>query len=195
MNEDEAKAFEKRKKEIIDFKIDLLDKYMDEWNQARIEGNTNFTEGDIGLLAKLAEKNLKNCGNKQGLNDNQRKAKQGVRRRTRNSLADLNRMVRNGFIGIGSGSMANSWNPKVWDSDKDRYMFDIEDVKEDLPVQSLTNVVQALVELYGDKYAIPLADAIRQGLITFEGSKKREPWESVYDIDVPILRRTQKSLW
>ena len=161
------------------------DRIVAEWLEAKRDENALLSTEQIEFLGLLAEKNLKNLSNKQGLTLSQRKIPGNIRRTLRNAVFDLERMGKYGFLGVGEDSSESIWNPKTLGSSKDREMFKKELLKKDFPVRSVSTFVECLVRLYGDEYAIPLAFAIQAGLTA------REPWESDFEVDVPVLRRSK----
>jgi hypothetical protein len=174
MNEREIDELNMR---FLNERLDKLDEFEEEWLKAFKMEETNFTSSEIGLLRTLAEKNMKNDGG-QGLNNNQRQAKRAVQKRMRNSLSDLDRMARFWYIGAGS-----PWKKK--EKKQDRLMFKTKSVSEDLPVAKICTFIECLVRTYGDRYAVLLANSIAKGL------SERESWESGFEVDVPVIRRSR----
>ncbi|MHA1290971.1 MAG: hypothetical protein ACTSPB_26620, partial [Candidatus Thorarchaeota archaeon] len=144
---------------ILKERLEILDSDFNIWMDECEAGNTILTKGEIEGLRILAEKNLRFQSRKQDLNPAQRKQKECVHRKMRNALADLNRMVDNGFIGADS-----YWNPSAYNPNLDSLPYKIEIWHEDFPVHSVGNFVRALVEMFGDEYAIPIAQGIEEGL-------------------------------
>lgn len=75
-----------------------------------------------------------------------------------------------------------------WDIISDFSPYKKDTWKEDFPAFYVAEFTKRLVQLYGDEYAIPIVQAIREGLQSKEG------WDSGYRIDVQITK-TAKDLW
>jgi len=168
------------KQRIIKERLALKDKYIETWLEDQRHGRSTLTEDRIQFLGLLAEKNLKYLSNKQNLSDSQRQMKTNMHEWMRNSILDLNRLVTYGFIGSES-----YWDPESWGG-KSSPPFDPEILRGCFPSFDMATLIEALVGLYGDDYAIPIANGIEKGL------RKRMGWNSSFEVEVPVIRRAKK---
>jgi uncharacterized protein YbaA (DUF1428 family) len=145
--------------------IAWLDKMLENWKNEIDAGFSVLTSYDIDFLRILAEKNARLLSNKQGLSDPQKSMKTEIHQRLRNAFFDIDRMITCGFIGI-----SDIWNPAWYGHKKVKYPYDVDTWREDFPVAKVTEFVKCLVRMYGDDYAVPIAEAIKQGL------QSREEW-------------------
>lgn len=167
--------------ELIKARLALKDSYIDLWLKDLGDGRSSLTEDRIGFLGILAEKNLKFLSNKQNLTDPQRQMKTNLHEWMRNSVLDLSRMAKYGFIGPDS-----LWDPGCW-GQKSNLPFDPKVMKELFSPYDIANFIEALVGMYGDEFAIPIANGIEKGLI------KREGLGSSFDVEVPVIRKARKN--
>lgn len=181
MNEidERGKLTSQGRQRIIRDRMAMRDRWIEEWHKERDKGNSILTENNIDFLGVLVEKNLTG----KSLNSNQGSMKKEIHQKFRNAFSDINRMINNEIIGKGG-----FWNPEFVNQDgKNRYPYDPEIWREDFPLSSVSSFVECLVNLYGDEYAVPIAESIRKGLVTREG------WDSKFEVDVPILRRSRSN--
>jgi hypothetical protein len=166
--------------EHIRIRLDGIEQVLDEWKrEPRI-----LTNEQIDFLKVLADKNIRNLSNKQELTDNQRGMKTNVHHKLRDGFSDIDRMINLGFIGE-----RDLLSPLFYGRSKtNRYPYDKDTWREDFPVQKVCNFIERLVKLYGDDYALPIANAIRIGL------ESRENVNNTL-VDVPILRRSRSGLF
>jgi hypothetical protein len=161
-------------------RLEWRDKRITDWLSAEAEGETLLTEDQIKFLGVLAEKNLKNELDRQGLTNDEQKMKEYVRRKMRNAISDLGRLVRYSFIGAYS-----YWDPNVLDTNANRRLpFDPNLLKEDFPISSVADFIGAIVGMYGDEYAVPIAEAVKQGL-----QSREKGGDPAVEVDVPVMRR------
>lgn len=168
---------------LISEQLGFRDRYIAEWKEAKTRNESTLSLHQIEFLGRLAEMNLRNIDGKAGLTNNDSKEKGYIRATLRGAIADLDRMASHGFIGA-TGPTAHFWNPCSYNNSVNRPLFDPDKLKEDLPVHKIASFVEALVGMYGDEYAIPLANAIRKGLVD------REPWGN-YEVRVSIVREAR----
>jgi hypothetical protein len=159
-----------------------------EWIEAHNDGKTILTEEEIKFLYVLAEKNLKYKGDKQGLTPAQRKMKESIHKKVGNSISDIRRLAVNDFIGGTTSAFGNKWDPSEWGYRKSVLPYDDDTWKKEIPVDSICIIVSHLTRMYGDEYAIKIANSIANGLA------EREPLDSEYEVDVPVIRRTKKGV-
>jgi len=173
---------DKDKELMIRQRIANKDSNIEIWLKEERDNRSNFTEDQIKFLGILAEKNLKYLSNKQALTDPQRQMKTSIHKYMRNTVLDLSRMVNYGFIGPES-----YWNPISWGG-KDSPPFDDKVIKNCFPSYDISILIEALVGMFGDEYAIPIANGIEKGL------RKSEGWDTSYEIEVPVIRKAKKSI-
>ncbi len=170
---------EKEKDNEIRKRLTHLDRSLEKWKKE----NSTLTHERIDFLHTLASKNLWNLSNKQGLNDNQRGMKTNIQQHLRYSFSDIDQMIRLGFIGGHS-----LWNPHFFDSNIDREPYNPDSWREVFPIDSVCDFVRIMTRLYGDEYAIPIADAIKSGL------EEREQGLHI-EVDVPVTRRKKRGVF
>lgn len=171
--------YSQRKKRLIAERNELLDKQIEAWKS---DGSRILTDDNLDVLRSLASKNLANMENKQNLTPNERSQKTLIHQKLRNGVKDIIRMIDLGIMGPSS-----MWNPFCYDDRVDRLPYDVEVWKEDFSVSDIGKLVECLVSMFGDEYAVPLADAIRRGLEAKEG------WNSSYEVDVPVIKRGKRT--
>ncbi|MHA1286830.1 MAG: hypothetical protein ACTSPB_05430 [Candidatus Thorarchaeota archaeon] len=170
------------KERIIRERLSDLDTIFKDWMNEFERGNTILTKGEIEGLYTLAEKNFKFLSRKQGLNDNQRKTKEYVHKKMGNAILDLSRMATYGFIGTYT-----EWNPNAYNPNLDSLPYKIETWHDEFPVYHVSNFIRALVMMFGDEYALPIAEAIERGL-------KGRPENINHSIEVPIIKKLSSFL-
>jgi len=158
---------------------DWLDKQVESWKQAN---DRILTDDNIEILRTLAMKNLTNRENKQNLTPNERAQKTDIHQKLRNGFNDIYRMINIQMMGPNS-----FWNPNCFDDRVNRLPYDVATWKEDFKAYDVGQFVECLVAMFGDEYAIPIADAIRRGLEAKEGL------DSSYEVDVPVIRRNKRT--
>jgi|WetSurMetagenome_2_1015567.scaffolds.fasta_scaffold74737_3 hypothetical protein len=168
-------------KELIRARLALKDSYIEGWLEELRHGRSALTGDRIEFLGTLAEKNLKFQSNKQNLSDPQRQMKTSMHEWMRNVILDLSRMANYDFIGPDS-----RWNPDCWGG-KSNLPFDPKIMKEFFSAHDIANFIEAVVGMYGDEFAIPIANGIEKGL------SKHEGWDSKFDIEVPVIRKAKKN--
>jgi hypothetical protein len=65
-----------------------------------------------------------------------------------------------------------------------RLPFDPNLLKEDFPISSVADFIGAIVGMYGDEYAVPIAEAVKQGL-----QSREKGGDPAVEVDVPVMRR------
>ena len=153
------KSGQKKPEFLLKENIEWLDRMLEDWKKDMDAGLSVLTPDDIGFLRTLAEKNARFLSNKQGLSDPQRSMKKEIHQKLRNAFFDVDRMITCGFIGL-----SEIWNPAWYGHKKVKYPYDVDTWREDFPVTKVTEFVKCLVRMYGDDYAVPIAEAIKQGL-------------------------------
>jgi len=166
---------ELRKRELdarIKQALDRLDYDIKRWKKCK---DTILTNDNVDMLRLLAEKNIKG-GN---LSQNQREMKKDIHQNLRNAFFDIDRLITIGFMGKSYVfDPANYTYPMV----KSKNVYDQEKIwKQDFPIEKVGHFIKALVEMFGDEYAIPLASAIEDGLIENQSGQ--------FEIEVPIIKR------
>lgn len=176
MNESREAQLDKLRR----MKLDTLQQLLDDWKlKSKI-----LSDPQIDFLRTLADKNTSNLSYKQELNDNQRKMKTSIHQKLRDGFSDINQMIDLGFIGS-----VDHLSPYFYgNSEENRYPYDINTWREDFPVEKVSQFVACLVKMYGDDYALPLAEAIRKGLEEKDIFRNEQ-------VDVPIIRRMRQGLF
>ncbi|MGD0057647.1 MAG: hypothetical protein ABSB83_07395 [Methanomassiliicoccales archaeon] len=162
-------------------KLEWLDDMLDIWKKDKDKEFSILTSENLDFLRILAERNAWFSSNKQGLSPAQKSMKTEIHQKLRNAFFDIDRMISLGFMGI-----SDNWNPFFYGNKKEnRYPYDFETWHEDFPVTKVTEFVKCLVTMYGDEYAVPIAEAVKQGLQSGEVLGG----QTSVEVDVPVIRR------
>jgi hypothetical protein len=149
-------------------RLEIANKRLNEWaerNKKRNPSTRLLTNDQILKLSRILEDWLDGLTSSRAV----RTAKKEIHQSLKVAFEDIGNMVDYGFIGTKSPYKNDTW-------------------KEDFPAYKVNYFVRALVALYGDEYAIPIAQGIKEGLDDHEGG-----WESTYEIEVPVIRKARKN--
>jgi hypothetical protein len=131
--------------------LKTLDRLLSQW--ARSEDKV-ITYEELRVLLKIADKNLRH----HKMTGAQRNAKSQLHKRICGALADIERMVLLEFIGSPS-----RWDPADWGEEDGKPPYPDEVWRSDLPIGRLAVIVRRLVGMFGEDYAVPLANALEEG--------------------------------
>jgi len=159
-------------------RLSQLDEWIEKWSKHK---HKILTAEQIERLRDLAKKNAE--GN--SVSPAVRKTKQYIHEKLRDAMSDIAVMTELGFIG-GPMSRASLWDPHTYNEKaKSRLVYDPDKFwREDFPAKDVAVFIMALVEMFGDEYAIPLVGAIEDGL------SMRDKFEC--EIQVSVVRRDQR---
>jgi len=146
-------------------RLEIANNRINGWAEENKRRNPNtvlLTNDQILKLSRI----LDDWMNKKTSSDGVRTAKKEIHQSLKTAFNDISYMVSYGFIRTDSPYKKETW-------------------KEDFPAYKVNNFVRALVALYGDEYAIPIAQGIKEGLVDREG------FESTYDIEVSVIRKSK----
>jgi hypothetical protein len=166
---------------IIKENLAWLDGQMEAWRKRVNDDLSVLTINEINCLRILVEKTIKTKTGYQNLSGPQRETKNYIHEKLRNAFSDIVSLIQTGIMGY-------NWNPKdIHGSRRDLFPYPLDTWKKDYPVASVSDFIERLVTFYGDEYAVPIANGIAKGL------RNREGWDSTFEIDVPVIRRTPKT--
>jgi hypothetical protein len=143
-------------------RIEIANSRINGWVEINKRRNPNtvlLTNDQILKLSNI----LEDWMNKKTSSGGVRTAKKEIHQSLRTAFDDISYMVDYGFIRTDSPYKEDTW-------------------KEDFPAYKVSGFVRALVALYGDEYAIPISQGIKNGLVD------REPF-GPYEIEVPVIRK------
>ncbi len=146
--------------------LESFNREMEEWARLPDTKRGILSEEQIRLLPKLMENAL--SGTPSNLSPSQRTQKVEIHYRVGRAVRDLTIMVQQGIV-------------RADDRILTRPLFKVETWREEIPVNSLSVIVEMMVRMFGYEYAVPLARAIEEGL-----TKASDMDET---IEVPIIRR------
>jgi hypothetical protein len=141
-----------------------------------------LTSSQIRVLSEAARKNFE----RGVMTSSEKTNKSEVLRGLSNALFDMNQLVRLELIDPES-----TWTPTTVKDKEKNLFYRKKEVRNAFTVQEVCALIQALSNMFGDEYAIPVADAIRSGLQEREEYEQRMRKESgvANEVDVPIIRR------
>ena len=165
-NSDDAKDM----KDELERVLKILHDWLEVW-----EGTNNrvLTTDQISFLGILARKSVL----RESLTKAERQMKTEVHKKVRNSLADIEFLIDAGFIGSTS-----LWNPAEYGLGESKLPYDIDYWREDIPIDRVCRIVECLVNMFGDEYAVPLLSALQKGIAS-------RPENSNFSIEIPITKR------
>lgn len=151
-------------------------------NDGRSENVRLLTSEQIRQLALAAKKNL----DRVPLTDYEKTCKSEVLRGLSNSLSDMSQLARLGLMDPES-----PWIPTTVKRPEKNLVYRESALRNAFNIQDLSVFVGSLSDMFGDEYAIPLADAIRSGLQKREEREQQKPKRIrvACDVDVPVIRR------
>jgi hypothetical protein len=179
MNDNITEINKQRKRGLITERTEWLDRMVEDWKQSK---DRILTDDKIDALRTIALKNLDYRENKQNLTQNVRAQKTDIHQKLRNGFLDIVRMINMEMMGPNS-----KWNPYCHDDRVDRLPYDVNTWREDFKAYDVGQFVECLVSMFGDDYAIPIADAIRRGLEANDG------FDSKFEVDVPVIKRSKRT--
>jgi len=138
-----------------------------------------FTNDQISKLGSAAMKNFEG----EALTRTEITAKHEISEGISNALSDINQIVR-----LEMFDPMTEWRPVKYDRPRQHMVFSTATVANTFRLNDLLPLVRVLVKVFGEYYAIPLANAIRLGLQDGEASF------SNLEVDVPIIKRVGRSL-
>lgn len=154
--------------------LDRVLKILHDWLEVLESGsNRVLTSDQIAFLGILARKNVLG----EQLTKAERQMKTEVHKKVRNSLADIEFLIDSGFIGSTS-----LWNPAEYGLGDPKLPYDIGYWREDFPVDRICRIIESLVNMFGDEYAVPLISAVQKGIAS-------RPENTSFAIEIPITKR------
>jgi len=127
-----------------------------------------LTQDEINFLLVLHEKSLRRP---QGLTDAQRGMKAEVSHRVGRAIRDIILLIKLGFI-------------RADDRLNSKPAFKVDTWKDEIPAEYLAAIVETMVQMFGDEYALPLAKAIEEGLLYNS--------RGVDSVEVPVIRKKRE---
>lgn len=137
---------------------------MRDWESLDVKNRGIITVSQIPFLLTLREKSLRGGS----LGPAQRTMKSEIHQEVGRAIRDIIILINLGFIRPDNRQgIKPDFKESMW--------------KEEIPSNRLSVIVQTMVEMFGEEYAIPLARAIEEGLRKKYGNKDH--------IEVPVIRK------
>lgn len=144
------------------------------YNEGLSQNVRLLTSSQIRVLSVAARKNF----DRGVMTGSEKTNKSEVLRGLSNALFDINQLIRLELIDPES-----TWTPTTVKDKEKNLFYRKKEVRNSFKVQEVCAIIQALSKMFGDEYAVPMADAIRAGL------QEREREWGAGEVDVPVIRR------